>query len=60
MREISIIYEKLDRVDGSAKFGFGAHALPYTIYNGRLTLDPIRGDKDACLGFWSNRGPPKP
>lgn len=27
LREVAIVYERLDRVDGSARFGFGEHQL---------------------------------
>ncbi len=27
LRPISVVYERLDRVDGSARFGFGAFML---------------------------------
>ena len=33
LREIRIVYERLDRVDGSARFSVGAPAV-YTLYNG--------------------------
>ena len=31
LRELTVVYERLDRVDGSARFGFGAHAV-HTLY----------------------------
>ena len=53
MRELSIIYEGLDRVDGSARFGFGAPTL-FPLYDDKVTTDIVRGHEGHLLRIWSD------